>query len=159
MNYLISEGNFNPKTVEIVQKNKIRSESYLQRLEYLKYFYDKSHYAKIKNIIRKINDFSKKYLEQNQSASIIKKDFSTEEKKLKQNNEFIKESVEYYLNGNKIIYQDIKKISEEFNTELRVMILSLYDLEESSILIIEDICKKINFQENISISKMLKVIG
>ena len=159
MNYLISEGNFNPKTVEIVQKNKISSESYLQRLEYLKYFYDKSHYAKIKNIIRKINDFSKKYLEQNQSASIIKKDFSTEEKKLKQNNEFIKESVEYYLNGNKIIYQDIKKISEEFNTELRVMILSLYDLEESSILIIEDICKKINFQENISISKMLKVIG
>lgn len=159
MNYLISEGNFNPKTVEIVQKIKMSSEFYLQRLEYLRCFYDKSHYARIKNIIRKINEFSKKYLEQNQSASIIKKDLSTEEKNLKQNNEFIKESVEYYLSGNKIIFKDIKKISEEFNNELRLMVLRLYDLEESSLLIIEDISKKINFEKNISISKMLKVIG
>ena len=131
MNYLISENSFNPKTVEIVEGMKLKTKFYLERLEVLKFFYDESHYREIKDIIVNISNFCKKYLEQNQSASIIKKDFSTEEKKLKQNNEFIKESVEYYLNGNKIIYQDIKKISEEFNTELRLMILILYDLEES----------------------------
>lgn len=159
MNYLISENSFNPKTVEIVEGMKLKTKFYLERLEVLKFFYDESHYREIKDIIVNISNFSKKYLEQNQSASIIKKDFSTEEKKLKQNNEFIKESVEYYLSGNKIIFKDIKKISEEFNNELRLIVLGLYDLEESSILIIEDICKKINFEENISISKMLKVIG
>lgn len=159
MNYLISENSFNPKTVEIVEGMKLKTKFYLERLDVLKFFYDESHYREIKDIIVNIGNFSKKYLEQNQSASIIKKDFSTEEKKLKQNNEFIKESVEYYLSGNKIIFKDIKKISEEFNNELRLIVLGLYDLEESSILIIEDICKKINFEENISISKMLKVIG
>ena len=138
---------------------KLKTKFYLERLEVLKFLYDEYHYIEIRDIIVNIGNFSKKYLEQNQSASIIKKDFSTEEKKLKQNNEFIKESVEYYLSGNKIIFKDIKKISEEFNNELRLIVLGLYDLEESSILIIEDICKKINFEENISISKMLKVIG
>ncbi len=159
MNYLISENSFNPKTVEIVEGMKLKTKFYLERLEVLKFLYDEYHYIEIRDIIVNIGNFSKKYLEQNQSASIIKKDFSTEEKKLKQNNEFIKESVEYYLSGNKIIFKDIKKISEEFNNELRLIVLGLYDLEESSILIIEDICKKINFEENISISKMLKVIG
>ena len=54
---------------------------------------------------------------------------------------------------------EIRKISEQFNNELRDMVLNLYNLEEVSMLIIQDISKKIKFEEHISISKMLHVIG
>lgn len=159
MNYLISENSFNPKTVEIVEGVKLKTKFYLERLEVLKFLYDEYHYIEIRDIIGSISDFSKKYLEQNQCASIGRKNFSKEEKILKQNNEFIKETVQYYIIENKSIYQDIKKISNDFNDEIRHTILSLYHLEEASRLLLEDICREINFEEEISISKMLSVIG
>ena len=109
-------------------------------------------------IIKTINKFTVKYLDYMNNSYIQEKDIF-KEKTLKQNNDFVKETVEYYFNDNKKIYYEIKKISEQFNDELRDMVINLYDLEESSLLIIEDISKKINFEDKISISKMLHVIG
>lgn len=158
MNYIISEGNFNQKSVRIVQEIQIESKYYLERLDLLKFFYDEKHYRKIRYIITTINEFSKKYLEDNKVISIYKKDISFEKKSFQQDNEFIKETVEIYMEK-KEIADEIKKIGIKFNNDLRIMILRLYDLENASIFLIEDICKKINFEETISISKMLKVIG
>lgn len=156
--YLISEGNFNQKSVRIVQEIHLESKYYMERLELLKFFYDEKHYRKIRYIITTINEFAKKYLEDNNVISIFRKDISFEKKYLRQDNYFIKETVEIYMEKKAIGYE-IKKIGLKFNNDLRIMILRLYDLENASIFLIEDICKKINFEENISISKMLKVIG
>lgn len=158
MNYLISECNFNQKSVRIVQEIHLESKYYMERLELLKFFYDEKHYRKIKYIITTINEFAKKYLEDNNVISIFRKDISFEKKYLRQDNHFIKETVEIYMETKQIGYE-IKQIGLRFNNDLRIMILRLYDLENASIFLIEDICKKINFKENLSISKMLKVIG
>lgn len=158
LSVLVSDNNFNKRSLEIIQDINLNSEYYLERLETLKKFYDMKHYGKIVHITKTINNFTLKYLDYMNNSYIQERD-TFKETALKQDNEFIKETVEYYFNDNKEIYLEIKKISKEFNDELRNMVLGLYDLEENSLLIIGDICKKINFEEYISISKMLKVIG
>lgn len=155
--YIISEGNFNPKSVQIVQEIQIESNYYLERLEILKSFYDEKHYRKINYIITIINEFAKKYLEDNNVISIYRKDISFEKKSFQQDNQFIKETVEIYMEKKEIV-DEIKKIGLKFNNDLRLMVLRLYDLEHASAFLIEDICKKINY-DHISISKMLQVIG
>lgn len=158
LSILVSDNNFNKRSLKIIQDINLNSKYYLERLETLKKFYDLQHYGKLMFIIKTINKFTVKYLDYMNNSYIQEKDIF-KEKTLKQNNDFVKETVEYYFNDNKKIYYEIKKISEQFNDELRDMVINLYDLEESSLLIIEDISKKINFEDKISISKMLHVIG
>ena len=158
LSILVSDNNFNKRSLEIIQDINLNSKYYLERLETLKKFYDLKYYGKLMSIIKTINNFTTKYLDY-MNNSYIQEQNIFKEKNLKQNNDFVKETVEYYFNDNNQIYSEIRKISEQFNNELRDMVLNLYDLEEASMLIIQDISKKIKFEEHISISKMLHVIG
>ena len=158
LSILVSDNNFNKRSLEIIQDINLNSKYYLERLETLKKFYDLKHYGKLMSIIKTINNFTTKYLDYMNNSYIQEKNIF-KEKNLKQNNDFVKETVEYYFNDNNQIYSEIRKISEHFNNELRDMVLNLYNLEEVSMLIIQDISKKIKFEEHISISKMLHVIG
>lgn len=158
LSILVSDNNFNKRSLEIIQDINLNSKYYLERLETLKKFYDLKYYGKLMSIIKTINNFTTKYLDY-MNNSYIQEQNIFKEKNLKQNNDFVKETVEYYFNDNNQIYSEIRKISEQFNNELRDMVLNLYDLEEASMLIIQDISKKIKFEEPISISKMLHVIG
>lgn len=158
LSILVSDNNFNKRSLEIIQDINLNSKYYLERLETLKKFYNLKYYGKLMSIIKTINNFTTKYLDY-MNNSYIQEQNIFKEKNLKQNNDFVKETVEYYFNDNNQIYSEIRKISEQFNNELRDMVLNLYDLEEASMLIIQDISKKIKFEEPISISKMLHVIG
>lgn len=158
LSILVSDNNFNKRSLEIIQDINLNSKYYLERLETLKKFYDLKYYGKLMSIIKTINNFTTKYLDYMNNSYIQEKNIF-KEKNLKQNNDFVKETVEYYFNDNNQIYSEIRKISEQFNNELRDMVLNLYNLEEVSMLIIQDISKKIKFEEHISISKMLHVIG
>lgn len=146
LSILVSDNNFNKRSLEIIQDINLNSKYYLERLETLKKFYDLKYYGKLMSIIKTINNFTTKYLDY-MNNSYIQEQNIFKEKNLKQNNDFVKETVEYYFNDNNQIYSEIRKISEQFNNELRDMVLNLYDLEEASMLIIQDISKKIKFEE------------
>ena len=73
---------------------------------------------------------------------------------MEQETQFIAEEVRYFKEHSTIKYE-INKIRDEFHQNLVSVVNQLYDFEESSYRIIEDIGKDIGYNENISIKKMM----
>ena len=74
LHILISDNNFNAEAVEIIQNIKMNSECYLERLQILKPLYDSEQYKVVESILKKINGFSKHYMEDDRVSSIEKND-------------------------------------------------------------------------------------
>ena len=125
-----------------------------EQLKELKIFYDADRYSAVKKILKTINDFMLKYLEDARTSSIAKINLSNERKKMEQETQFIAEEVRYFKEHSTIKYE-INKIRDEFHQNLVSVVNQLYDFEESSYRIIEDIGKDIGYNENISIKKMM----
>ncbi len=154
LHILVSENNFNSEAVGIIQNIKMNSECYLERLEVLKPFYDSQQYKVVESILTKINNFSNHYLEDERVSSIEKKDLSKKETINKQNNNFILEEVQHYLEGNNI-EKEIIKIRDAYHNDLINLVNSLYDFEKKSYRVLDDIIKEIGYEEKISISEIL----
>ena len=154
LHILVSENNFNSEAVGIIQNIKMNSECYLERLEVLKPFYDSQQYKVVESILTKINNFSNQYLEDERVSSIEKKDLSKKETINKQNNNFILEEVQHYLEGNNI-EKEIIKIRDAYHNDLINLVNSLYDFEKKSYRVLDDIIKEIGYEKKISISEMI----
>lgn len=154
LHILVSENNFNSEAVGIIQNIKMNSECYLERLEVLKPFYDSQQYKVVESILTKINNFSNHYLEDERVSSIEKKDLSKKKTINKQNNNFILEEVQHYLEGNNI-EKEIIKIRDAYHNDLINLVNSLYDFEKKSYRVLDDIIKEIGYEEKISISEIL----
>lgn len=89
LHILISDNNFNAEAVEIIQNIKMNSECYLERLQILKPLYDSEQYKVVESILKRINEFSKHYMEDERVSSIEKKDISEKELISKQYTNFI----------------------------------------------------------------------
>ena len=63
MNYIITDSSFNVNSVLLAQGLELKTEMYLKQLEELKIFYDESRYSEVEQILKKINEFMVKYLE------------------------------------------------------------------------------------------------
>ncbi len=154
MNYIITDSSFNVNSVLIAQGLELKTEMYLKQLEELKIFYDESRYLEVEQILKKINQFMVKYLEDVRTSSIAKMDLLKERKELEQETQFISEEITYF-NRNGIIKYEIEKIRDKFHQNIITVITQLYDFEANSYRIIEDICEEIGHDENISIKEMM----
>jgi hypothetical protein len=151
---MITDSSFNINSTLIAQGLELKSKIYLKQLKELKIFYDADRYSAVKKILKTINDFMLKYLEDARTSSIAKMNLSNERKKMEQETQFIAEEVRYFKEHSTIKYE-INKIRDEFHQNLVSVVNQLYDFEESSYRIIEDIGKDIGYNENISIKKMM----
>ena len=154
LHILISDNNFNSEAVEIIQNIKMNSECYLERLEILKPLYDSEQYKVVESILKRINEFSKHYMEDERVSSIEKKDISEKELISKQYTQFILEDIEHYLNGHNI-KKEIIKIRDAYHNDLINLVNSLYEFEKKSYRLVDDIAKEIGYDEKISISEMI----
>lgn len=154
MTCMITDSSFNINSTLIAQGLELKSKIYLKQLKELKIFYDVDRYSAVKKILKTINDFMLKYLEDARTSSIAKINLSNERKKMEQETQFIAEEVRYFKEHSTIKYE-INKIRDEFHQNLVSVVNQLYDFEESSYRIIEDIGKDIGYNENISIKKMM----
>lgn len=154
MTCMITDSSFNINSTLIAQGLELKSKIYLKQLKELKIFYDADRYSAVKKILKTINDFMLKYLEDARTSSIAKMNLSNERKKMEQETQFIAEEVRYFKEYSTIKYE-INKIRDEFHQNLVSVVNQLYDFEESSYRIIEDIGKDIGYNENISIKKMM----
>lgn len=154
MTCMITDSSFNINSTLIAQGLELKSKIYLKQLKELKIFYDADRYSAVKKILKTINDFMLKYLEDARTSSIAKINLSNERKKMEQETQFIAEEVRYFKEHSTIKYE-INKIRDEFHQNLVSVVNQLYDFEESSYRIIEDIGKDIGYNENISIKKMM----
>lgn len=154
MTCMITDSSFNINSTLIAQGLELKSKIYLRQLKELKIFYDADRYSAVKKILKTINDFMLKYLEDARTSSIAKMNLSNERKKMEQETQFIAEEVRYFKEHSTIKYE-INKIRDEFHQNLVSVVNQLYDFEESSYRIIEDIGKDIGYNENISIKKMM----
>lgn len=158
MNFLITENCFNPKSVEIVKLINVDSVQYLERIEILRDFYDFEIYTFINKILKEFKNFSQKYLEDNRvsSINIEKENIEVQIKRTKQDTKFIKETVIHYRKGHDI-KQEIKKIRDQFLVDIKELIFQIYNLEDTSKLLIEDISKEIGYKEIIEISENIVI--
>lgn len=154
MTCMITDSSFNINSTLIAQGLELKSKIYLKQLKELKIFYDADRYSAVKKILKTINNFMLKYLEDARTSSIAKMNLSNERKKMEQETQFIAEEVRYFKEHSTIKYE-INKIRDEFHQNLVSVVNQLYDFEESSYRIIEDIGKDIGYNENISIKKMM----
>ena len=154
MNYMITESIFNVNSVFLAQGIELKSEFYLKQLEALKMFYDESRYSEVKQILKAINEFMRKYLEDARTSSIAKMNLANERRALEQETDFISEEISYFKK-NGVIKNEIEKIRDKFQKDLVSIVSQLYEFEESSYRLLEDICKEIGYYENISIKKMI----
>lgn len=154
MNYIITDSSFNVNSVLLAQGLELKTEMYLKQLEELKIFYDESRYSEVEQILKKINEFMVKYLQYERVSSIPKINLLRERRQLKQETELIKEEITYFKR-NSIIKYEIEKIRDKFHQNIITVITQLYDFEEASYRIIEDIAKEIGYNQNISIKRML----
>jgi hypothetical protein len=154
MNYIINDSTFNINSVFIAQGLELKTQFYLNQLKVLKMFYDADRYSAVEQILKEINQFMHKYLEDTRTSSIAKMDLLKERKELEQETQFISEGVTYFKR-NSIIKYEIEKIRDKFHQNIITVITQLYDFEENSYRIIEDIAKEIGYNQNISIKKMM----
>ena len=154
MNYIITDSSFNVNSVLLAQGLELKTEMYLKQLEELKIFYDESRYSEVEQILKKINEFMVKYLEDVRTSSIAKMNLANERRVLEQETDFISEEVSYFKK-NGVIKNEIDKIRDEFHQNLISLVSQLYNFEESSYRILEDIGKDIGYNKNISIKKMM----
>lgn len=154
MNYIINDASFNINSVFIAQGLKLKTEFYLNQLKLLKMFYDADRYSVVKEILKTINEFMSKYLEDVRTSSIAKMNLLKERKELEQETQFISEEITYF-NRNGIIKYEIEKIRDKFHQNIITVITQLYDFEEASYRIIEDILKDIGYNKKLSIKQML----
>lgn len=154
MNYIINDASFNINSVFIAQGLKLKTEFYLNQLKLLKMFYDADRYSVVKEILKTINEFMSKYLEDVRTSSIAKMNLLKERRELEQETQFIKEEITYF-ESNSIIKYEIEKIRDKFQQNIISVITQLYDFEENSYRVILDIAKEIGYDKNISIKKML----
>ena len=154
MNYIINDASFNINSVFIAQGLKLKTEFYLNQLKLLKMFYDADRYSAVKEILKTINEFMSKYLEDVRTSSIAKMNLLKERRELEQETQFIKEEITYF-ESNSIIKYEIEKIRDKFQQNIISVITQLYDFEENSYRVILDIAKEIGYDKNISIKKML----
>ena len=146
MNYIINDASFNINSVFIAQGLELKTEFYLNQLKLLKMFYDADRYSAVKQILKKINQFMHKYIEDERASSIAKMNLAKERRSLEQETDFICEEINYFKKNSLIDYE-IHKI--------RDVVIKLYDFEESAYRIIEDISKDIGYNKKISIKQML----
>ena len=154
LHILISDNNFNAEAVEIIQNIKMNSECYLERLQILKPLYDSEQYKVVESILKKINGFSKHYMEDDRVSSIEKNDILKKELINQQNTNFILEEVQHYLQCNNI-QQEVRKIRDAYHNDLINLVNSLYEFEKKSYRILDDIGKEIGYEGRISISEMI----
>lgn len=154
MNYIITDSSFNVNSVLLAQGLELKTEMYLKQLEELKIFYDESRYSEVEQILKKINEFMVKYLQYERVSSIPKINLLKERRQFEQETELIKEEITYFKR-NSIIKYEIEKIRDKFHQNIITVITQLYDFEEASYGIIEDIAKEIGYNQNISIKRML----
>lgn len=154
LSILVSESCFNSEAVRSIQNIKINTECYLERLEILKPLYDSEQYKVVESILKKINKFSKHYMEDERVSSIEKNDVLKKELINQQNTNFIVEEVQHYLEGNDI-KKEIIKIRDAYHNDLINLVNSLYEFEEKSYRVVDDIIKEIGYDGKISISEMI----
>lgn len=154
MNYIINDSTFNINSVFIAQGLELKTEFYLNQLKLLKMFYDADRYSAVKQMLKEINQFMHKYLEDTRTSFIAKMNLANERIALEQETELIKEEITYFKK-NRIIKYEIEKIREDFHKNIISVVNQLYDFEKSSYRIIEDVAKQIGYNENISIKKMM----
>ena len=154
MTCMITDSSFNINSTLIAQGLELKSKIYLKQLKELKIFYDADRYSAVKKILKTINDFMLKYLEDARTSSIAKMNLLKERRQLEQETKFIQEEITYFKR-NSIIKYEIEKIRDKFQKDIVSIVSQLYDFEESSYRLLEDICKEIGYYENISIKKMI----
>lgn len=154
MNYIINDSTFNINSVFIAQGLELKTEFYLNQLKLLKMFYDADRYSAVKKILENINEFMKQYLQYERVSSIPKMNLSKERRTLEQENQFIEEEIKYFKK-NTIIKYEIERIRDTFQQNIISVITQMYEFEENSYRIIEDIAKEIKYNQSISIKEML----
>jgi hypothetical protein len=154
MNYIINDASFNINSVFIAQGLELKTEFYLNQLKLLKMFYDADRYSAVKQILKKINQFMHKYIEDERASSIAKMNLAKERRSLEQETDFICEEINYFKKNSLIDYE-IHKIRDAFHKNVMDVVIKLYDFEESAYRIIEDISKDIGYNKKISIKQML----
>ena len=154
MNYIINDSTFNINSVFIAQGLELKTQFYLNQLKVLKMFYDADRYSAVEQILKEINQFMHKYLEDTRTSSIAKMNLLKERRELEQETQFIKEEITYF-ESNSIIKYEIEKIRDKFHQNIITVITQLYDFEENSYRIIEDISKDIGYNKKLSIKQML----
>ena len=111
MTCMITDSSFNINSTLIAQGLELKSKIYLKQLKELKIFYDADRYSAVKKILKTINDFMLKYLEDARTSSIAKMNLSNERKKMEQETQFIAEEVRYFKEHSTIKYE-INKIRD-----------------------------------------------
>lgn len=109
MNYVITDSSFNVNLVLLAQGLELKTEMYLKQLEELKIFYDESRYSEVEQILKKINEFMVKYLEDVRTSSIAKMNLARRRRALEQRNRFYDEEISYFKK-NGVIKNEIEKI-------------------------------------------------
>lgn len=154
MTYIITDSSFNVNSVFLAQGIELKSEFCLKQLKLLKMFYDADRYSAVKKILENINEFMKQYLQYERVSSIPKMNLSKERRTLEQENQFIEEEIKYFKK-NTIIKYEIERIRDTFQQNIISVITQMYEFEENSYRIIEDIAKEIKYNQSISIKEML----
>ena len=114
-------------------------------------------------ILRVVGDFAEKYIAYCNycAVQVLEKEKIEEKKKnLRQEKEFIQETVEHFLEkyGVKVV-PEIHKIGKSLTENLSNTVKRLYSLEKAAGIYISDISRIIEYKHDMEISEMLKEIG
>ena len=163
LHVLISENAFNPKSLLEVNKIQLEVEAEKNELLILEKYFDSERFKNLQMILRVVGDFAEKYNAYCNycAVQVLEKEKIEEKKKnLRQEKEFIQETVEHFLEkyGVKVV-PEIHKIGKSLTENLSNTVKRLYSLEKAAGIYISDISRIIEYKHDMEISEMLKEIG
>jgi hypothetical protein len=163
LHVLLSESAFNQKSLTEVKEIGLEVQAEKNELIILKEYFDTERFKQIEIMLQIIEEFVEKYLEyaRNYGIQVLEeKEVLKKMKNLKQEKEFIEETVSHFkqIYGNKVV-PEIYKIGECLNKNVKSTLNRFYNLEKLSGMYLEDISKLIGYKKPISISEMLFDLG
>lgn len=163
LHVLVSESAFNQKSLTEVKEIGLEVQAEKNELIILKEYFDTERFKRIEIMLQIIEEFVEKYLEyaRNYGIQVLEeKEVLKKMKNLKQEKEFIEETVSHFkqIYGNKVV-PEIYKIGECLNKNVKSTLNRFYNLEKLSGMYLEDISKLIGYKKPISISEMLFDLG
>lgn len=163
LHVLVSESAFNQKSLTEVKEIGLEVQAEKNELIMLKEYFDTERFKQIEIMLQIIEEFVEKYLEyaRNYGIQVLEeKELLKKMKNLKQEKEFIEETVSHFkqIYGNKVV-PEIYKIGECLNENVKSTLNRFYNIEKLSGMYLEDISKLIGHKKPISISEMLFDLG
>lgn len=163
LHVLVSESAFNQKSLTEVKEIGLEVQAEKNELIILKEYFDTERFKQIEIMLQIIEEFVEKYLEyaRNYGIQVLEeKELLKKMKNLKQEKEFIEETVSHFkqIYGNKVV-PEIYKIGECLNENVKSTLNRFYNIEKLSGMYLEDISKLIGHKKPISISEMLFDLG